>query len=275
MSTRSSLKVLTLHRCCLLAGILMLASPTTLAATVILPPAGGQYDSQLGGAYPPPDGVSVLSRDRTEPPVPGLYNICYINAFQTQPQELGLWTSLPISVLLTRPDGSIVEDPNWPGEVILDTSTAEKRAALFLVTSQWIAQCARYGFQAIEADNLDTYSRSNGALTVADNLAYASALAAYAHGLGLAFAQKNGVELGQQGKSAGFDFAIVESCQMYAECDAYTDVYGRNVIEIEYTDTDPRFFETACAARGEKISVIRRDRNLTMSGDPSYFYRTC
>ena len=47
------------------------------------------------------------------------------------------------------------------------------------------------------------------------------------------------------------------------------------MIEIEYTDTDASYFEAACAERGHKISVIRRDRNLTIPGKPSYFYSTC
>lgn len=253
---------------------MLLLAGVAVAQDVTLPPAGGQYDSQLGGAYDPPDGTLIVSRDRAEPPAPGLYNICYVNAFQTQPQETGWWLANH-SDLLLRQDGALAEDPNWPGEILLDTSTGAKRAALTAIVNGWIDQCARDGYQAIEADNLDTYSRSASALSIADNLTYASLLIDHAHALGLAFGQKNGGELGGRGKAVGFDFAIVESCQVYDECDGYVEAFGPHVLEIEYTDTDAVHFEAACAARGHQISVIRRDRNLTIPAEPSYFYQTC
>ena len=144
-----------------------------------------------------------------------------------------------------------------------------------MITGAWIDQCARDGYQAIEADNLDTYSRSASAIALSDNLAYGSALAARAHAAGLAFGQKNGAELETRGRDAGFDFAIVESCQVYAECTNYTDVFGAMVLEIEYTDTAAANFADACTARGQQISVIHRDRNLTIPTDVAYFYQTC
>jgi hypothetical protein len=35
---------------------------------VVLPPADGQFDYQLGGAYPPAPGVAIVDRDRSAPP---------------------------------------------------------------------------------------------------------------------------------------------------------------------------------------------------------------
>ncbi|QQR35065.1 endo alpha-1,4 polygalactosaminidase [Devosia oryziradicis] len=254
--------------------LVVLAGGHAAAHDVRLPHAGGQYDSQLGGAYEPPRGTMIVSRDRSEAPAPGLYNICCVNAFQTQPHETAWWVANHPDLLL-RQGAALFEDPNWPGEVLFDTGSADKRASLAAIVGEWIAQCAADGYDAIEADNLDTYSRSDGALSVDDNLAYARLLIDQAHGLGLAFAQKNSGDLGTLGKAAGFDFAIVESCQAYDECDRYMDVYGRSVLAIEYTDTEAANFEMSCAARGRQISVIRRDRNLTMPGEPSYFYQTC
>jgi hypothetical protein len=70
-----------------------------------LPPVGGALDYQLGAAYPPAAQVSIVARDSTAaPPVNG-YAICYVNAFQTQPGELGAW---PDEVLLRSTDGSPV-----------------------------------------------------------------------------------------------------------------------------------------------------------------------
>ncbi|MCZ9340288.1 endo alpha-1,4 polygalactosaminidase, partial [Streptomyces sp. TRM76130] len=57
----------------------------TAASGVTPPPAHTGFDYQLGGPYPPPDGVRVVVRDHTVRPASGLYNICYVNAFQAQP----------------------------------------------------------------------------------------------------------------------------------------------------------------------------------------------
>jgi len=268
------LKILTLTWLNAVAIALLLTAPS-LAVSVTLPPAGGQYDSQLGGAYPPPPGTTIVSRDREDAPAPGIYSICYVNAFQTQPQDADWWTKNHPDLLLTDATSHPVGDPNWPGEFLLDTGTPAKRTALLPIVGAWIDQCASDGFQAIEADNLDTYSRSDNALSIADNLAFAEALTARAHALGLAFGQKNGAELGTRGREIGFDFAITESCQVYDECDAYADVFGRHVLEIEYSDTPLAAFATSCAVRGSQISVIRRDRNLSMPGDAAYLYETC
>src|SRR5687767_9981474 len=52
-----------------------------------LPPVDAPIDYQLGGAYEPPDGVEIVSRDRGAAPASGLYNLCYVNGFQIQPDE--------------------------------------------------------------------------------------------------------------------------------------------------------------------------------------------
>lgn len=69
---------------------------TTTAATaqqaaVTLPPVNAKFDYQIGEAYRPPSGVTVISRDREADPVAGLYDICYVNAFQVQPAEATWW----------------------------------------------------------------------------------------------------------------------------------------------------------------------------------------
>lgn len=238
------------------------------------PPPGAQYDSQLGGAYTPPAGTKIISRDRSEPTAPGLYNICYVNAFQTQPGENQWWQTNHPDLILTA-GGKPVEDENWPGEYLLDTSTGAKRTALADIVGTWIAGCNEAGYDAIEADNLDTYSRSNNLLSIEDNLAFATLLINKAHSLNLAFGQKNGVDLLDRPDLPPFDFVITESCEVYDECGPYADHYGARVLEIEYTDTAPRFFEEACAARAGQASIILRDRNLQPPGAPGYTYKSC
>jgi hypothetical protein len=171
----------------------------------------------------------------------------------------------------------LFEDPDWPGEYFLDTRTDANRQAIATILNGWIDTCKSKGFNAIEPDNLDTFTRSNGLLTAANNLALAKLFTDHAHSVGLAVAQKNtGEELGSSGKStAGFDFAVAEECQEFEECDSYTDVYGNNVIEIEYTDNGISAWNAACQARGSVISVIYRDRDVVPAGSRAYHYQEC
>jgi hypothetical protein len=257
------------------AAALSLLGGAADAREVTPPPANGAFDYQLGGPYPPPAGTQIVARDRTESPVKGAYSICYVNAFQTQPEQLKWWRKRHRSLLLRR-GGREVGDPDWPGEVLLDTSSARKRAGLTKVLNRWIDDCARKGFQAVEPDNLDTWTRSKGRLSSKDNFAFARKLIARAHKRGLAIAQKNAAEKAAEGKRIGFDFAIAESCQSFDECDAYTAAYGANVLEIEYPDEGGESnFEAACQARGGTISITYRDRDLVTPGDEDYVNRAC
>jgi len=248
---------------------------TQPAAGVRLPPTGARFDYQLGGAYAPATGVAVVERDSTARPAAGRYNICYLNAFQTQPGELPAWKKRHPQLLL-RHDGRLVTDPDWPDEVLLDTSSAAKRSALASVIGARIAHCAAAGFDAVEPDNLDSWTRSHQLLTADDNVRLAALLARRAHAAGLAIAQKNAGELGPRGRTeASLDFAVAEECQVYGECGDYTAVYGSHVIEIEYTDNGRAAFTRACAARGRTVSVLLRDRDVVPSDDPAYVSRWC
>ncbi|KAH6906504.1 glycoside hydrolase family 114 protein [Coprinopsis sp. MPI-PUGE-AT-0042] len=246
---------------------------------VTLPPANGKFDYQLGGAYTPPSGTVTVVRDRTASIATGLYNICYINGFQTQPgSEATWWKTNHDTLLLRKSNGQYFEDPDWPGEIMLDTRTAAKRTAIATILNGWIDGCATAGFNAIEPDNLDTWTRSNGLLTKANNLALAKLIADHAHTKNLAIAQKNAAELGSEGKTtAGFDFAVAEECQVWDECSEYTDAYGTAVLEIEYTDNDDadQVFADACADHGSTIGIIHRDRDLVTPSSSDYHYEHC
>ncbi|CAN7347550.1 endo alpha-1,4 polygalactosaminidase [Microbacterium sp. LjRoot45] len=246
------------------------ATPSPSAASVALPPAGGAPDYQLGGAYDPPAGVAIVARDRTAPPAASLYSICYVNAFQTQPGEADDW---PGALLLRDAAGELVIDPDWPDEVIVDTRDAAGVAAR---VTPWIEGCAAGGFDAVEFDNLDTYTRTDGALSRADNVAVAGLLVEAAHRVGLAAGQKNAAEDAELLRTeAGFDFAVTEECAAYDECAAYTDVYGDAVIGIEYTDNLPRTFAEVCEHEDRPASLVLRDRDLTVVGDPAYVFELC
>ncbi|MBT0772728.1 endo alpha-1,4 polygalactosaminidase [Kineosporia sp. J2-2] len=243
-----------------------------------LPPLNGKVDIQLAGGYRPGAGVRTIDRDRSEDPVKGVYSICYINGFQTQDYEKSFWTATRArrALLLKDADGKPLEDANWPGEYILDTSTKNKRAAIARIEYAWIDDCAARGYQAVDPDNLDTWTRFPAELRRADNLALAKLLAGRAHSKGLAIAQKNAGELSRATRKAiGFDFAVVESCQVYDECGLYDQAYGDRWFEIEYTDNGSANWNTACDARGDRISVIYRDPTILPKTADDYHYEEC
>ncbi|MDQ1204547.1 endo alpha-1,4 polygalactosaminidase [Microbacterium sp. SORGH_AS_0862] len=236
------------------------------------PPSAVPADYQLGGAYPPDPRVGIVARDRSAAPVDGVYSICYLNAFQTQPGERDEWPD----DLVLRQDGADVMDPDWPDEALLDTRSDGARQAIAERVGEWIDGCAAAGYDAVEFDNLDTYTRSDDLLRADDNLALATLLVERAHRAGLAAGQKNAAEDAERLRAeAGFDFAVVEECAYYDECAAYTDVYGDAVVAIEYTDAIDRPFDDLCADPAMPASLVLRDRDLTTPGDADYAFEIC
>lgn len=240
-------------------------------AAIAPPPVNATFDYQIGAAYDPPAGVTVVSRDREAPVAPGLYTICYVNAYQTQPGEAAWWQAEHDDLLLRDDEGAYVVDGEWD-EILLDISTPDKREAIAGIVGGWIDGCARDGFQAVEPDNIDSYDRSDGLLTVDDSVAYLEMLVPSAHRAGLAIGQKNTTELGTRGRDLGLDFAIAEDCGRWNECTGYTDVYGGHVIDVEYADAG---FRKACRAVGAGVSVVRRDLKVTAPGSATYRYDAC
>ena len=70
--------------------LLLLAAAAPAVARDPLP-VGTDVDYQLGGVRPVPANVGIVVRDRKAPPIPGRYNVCYVNGFQTQADERGFW----------------------------------------------------------------------------------------------------------------------------------------------------------------------------------------
>jgi hypothetical protein len=264
------------------AASMLLAAPVAMPTTggakrrIALPPANAQFDYQLGGPYKPGASVGIVDRERTARAAAGKYSICYVNAYQTQPDEKSFWTSRHSALLLKNAAGRYVTDPGYPDEILLDTRTAAKRARIAAIMGRWLAGCVASGYKAIEPDNLDSWTRSGHLLTRRGNVALARLLVRQAHARGVAVAQKNASEIAPLHASIGFDFAVAEECHVYSECTAYTAAYGNRVYEIEYTDNGGLAnFNAACSALGSKISIIYRDRDIVPAGTDGYTYRAC
>ncbi|WP_344656012.1 endo alpha-1,4 polygalactosaminidase [Catenulispora subtropica] len=252
----------------------MTSSPPVVAAKsgqVRALPTGVKWDYQIGGAYTPPPGVGIVSRDRSATPAAGLYNICYLNAFQAQPDATDWWKADHPELLLKTASGAPVIDQNW-NEQLLDVSTDAKRTAIAKIVGEWIDGCAAKGFQAVEPDNLDSYSRSQGLLTADQDVALATQLATLAHAKGLAIAQKNTAEFLPRARQIGFDFAVSEQCGDYDECGKYADAYAGRVVDVEYDD---KGFAAACHAYASRIAIVKRDLDVSAAGGSSYVYKTC
>ncbi|MER6997214.1 endo alpha-1,4 polygalactosaminidase [Streptomyces sp. NPDC000410] len=243
----------------------------TATGKVVPPEPRVGFDYQIGGAYPPPAGVRAVSRDRSEEPAAGLYNICYVNAFQAQSDATGWWQANHPDLLLRDDAGAPVMDPDWD-EALLDISTPAKRERLAAIVGEWTDGCAAAGYQAVEPDNLDSYERSDGRLTAEHALAFGQLLIARAHSAGLAIGQKNAVGLAQRGRSLGFDFAVAEECGQYDECGQYAAAFDNRVLVIEYKAAG---LAAACKAWGGVLSVIQRDLDVRPAWKPGHLRRTC
>lgn len=236
-----------------------------------LPQFWTDFDYQIGGARTPASNVGIVSRDYTSNPATGVYNICYINAFQSQPGEESSW-----------PDGSVTPllDEDW-NEYLIDirTNSARQRAASHVY--KMIDDCASSGYDAVEFDNLDTFTRLGDSVDSAnqytdywfdmsDAVAYATLLTDYTHSVGLASAQKNTAELFPSGahQQIGFDFAIVEDClgADWDECETFASNYSDQIVVIQYEQ-----FNMVCSTYGNRFPIVKEDYDVFAVNSASSF----
>lgn len=149
--------------------------------------------------------------------------------------------------------------------------TPAKRDALATIVGGWIAQCAADGFDAVEIDDLDSYTRSDGLLVESDNVAFMSVLSDIAHSHGLAAAQKNSTGLLGDAGTMGTDSAIAEECNRWNECGDYQSVYGDLVFVIEYRQQD---FSSGCSDFSE-LSIVLRNLAVSTPSSGGYVYDAC
>jgi hypothetical protein len=176
----------------------------------------------------------------------GRHVICYV--------DVGTWESyradagdFPSSVLGNPVDG-------WPDERWLDIRRLDLLAPILRAR---LDTCAAKGFDAVEPDWLDAYDQDTGfPITKADSLRFDRWVAREAHVRGLSIAQKNAPGL-VAALHGTFDFAVVEECFTYDECEAFLPYLAADhaVLDAEYTPAPGAF----CAKAGRLgISAIRK-----------------
>lgn len=279
MSRRWLIPSVVLLLCCAAGCAAVPGSADPSASAGELPPVSGRFDYQLGAAYEPEGGLDVVVRDASAGPLPGAYSVCYVNGFQTQPGEAARWRDGNEDLLLHDARGRLVVDPDWPDEFVLDPSGEGRRERILGIVGPVIAGCAADGFDAVEVDNLDTWTRfddvATGRVARADALALARGYVEVAHAAGLAIGQKNAAEAAVAVRELGFDFAVTEECGAYAECGAYRRVYGQHVLQVEYADNLPVSFARLCADPERAPLTVLRDRDLVGPGSAGYLLERC
>jgi hypothetical protein len=180
----------------------------------------------------------------------GRVAICYL--------DVGSWESyrpdarrFPRSVIGRRYEG-------FPDERWLDIAHFHRFAPIL---ERRFRLCARKGFDAVEPDNLAGFENRTGfPLSPTDQLRFNRWVAARVHALGMAVALKNDPR--QAHALLGrFDFAIVEECFQYEECDSFEPfVRARKaVFETEY-ELEPSAYCDEAKALG--FSSIRKSYDL-------------
>ncbi|CAM9843980.1 unnamed protein product, partial [Sphacelaria rigidula] len=123
----------------------------------------------------------------------------------------------------------------WEGETWIDIN----HWAVKDIMTRRVERAASMGCDAIEADNVITYEEENTgvSITEAQQLDYNRWFAQTVHDHGMLVGLKNGVDL-LPNLVDDFDFAIVEECWKYQECQPWFDTFilaGKPVFNVEYT----------------------------------------
>ena len=150
----------------------------------------------------------------------------------------------------------------WEGEKWLDIRQIDLLAPIMRAR---LDLCKSKGFDAVEPDNMDSYTNDTGfPLTAADQLAYNRWLATEAHARGLSIGMKNDPDQVAD-LVDDFDWALTEGCFDQGWCEEMMPFLqaGKPVFAAEYTDTQITLADFCPAAATLGINAILKDRELT------------
>jgi hypothetical protein len=213
---------------------------------------GTGVTTYLGTPAPDPTVYDIDGFDNTTATVSALHArgdhvICYIEVGAAESYRSD-YAQFPSADL-----GSPVS--GYPSERYLNI---ENPAVVRIIEAR-IAMCASKGFDAVEPDIDDSYSDSTGfAISQAQNVHFDTTLAAYAHGLGLAWGLKNGDDPSFAALVQPVaDFALDEQCHQYNTCGSFATFAsaGKAVLEVEYSEAPNQFCTSANAANEDALKM--------------------
>tara|TARA_R110000868_G_scaffold129581_3_gene338560 strand:+ start:2773 stop:3690 length:918 start_codon:yes stop_codon:yes gene_type:complete len=238
----------------LFASIGTLTLAACVNATPIVIPSQASWHWQLSGNLKTPDR-QVYDIDLFDTSTTTITNlkgqgrivVCYFSA--------GSWEDWRTDAALYPKEALGAQLDGWPGERWVDI----RHPAVRMLMAQRIQLAAEKGCDAVEPDNVDGYSNSNGLqLSKADQIDYNRWLSQQAHSHDLAIALKNAVEL-IPALVDDFDFALNESCYAYKECDDYRlfRQQGKAVFIAEYRSYNNNMCSKA-ANSGYQLQFFKR-----------------
>jgi hypothetical protein len=124
--------------------------------------------------------------------------------------------------------------------------------------------CRLKGFDALEPDNVDSYTNDTGfPLSASDQLNFNRWLAQEAHSRGLSIGLKNDPEQAAELVS-DFDWALTEDCFDQGWCEQMSPFIaaGKAVFAVEYTDTQITLDEYCPQALDLNFSAMHKHRDL-------------
>ena len=196
------------------------------AAVVTPPPVNAPFDYQIGGAYPPRRRSRRRPRPARRRPRPASYDVCYVNAFQTQPDEATWWKTNHDDLLLRRRRA-----PTWStasGTRCCSTRRPRRSARRCArVVGGWIDGCRRSGLQRGRArqPRLAT-AGAQAADQAGQHRLRQAARRARARGGPGDRAEERPPTRRRTASASGFDFAIAEECQATTSAATTPSAYG-------------------------------------------------
>jgi hypothetical protein len=245
----------------LAASMLAAASISATAAPYWKPQAGASFSIILSVSpvtvNTPAQVVDLDLFDTRETTIATLKSkgkrvVCYLSA--------GSWENwrpdrkdFPPATLGNKYDG-------WAGERWIDIRAPAVRAIML----KRMDLCKQKGFDAVDADNVDSYQTDTGfPLKRADSIRYLRFLANEAHKRGLAFGLKNAAGLSKDVLDV-MDFAVTEDCFDQGWCaDSKNFIHANKpAFAIEYTDNKINVGAFCRQTKALGLSPIYKKRNL-------------
>ena len=218
-------------------------------------PTAAVFDYQIGGAYPPDAAVRIVDRDRTDSAgARALQHLLRQRVPDPARRASLVDAPSPESVAAQRDRRLPAAIPNWPGEYVLNTSTAARaardRAHRGRLDRRLRAQGLRRG-RAGQPRFVDAQGRESPAhpcrTTSTWRRCWRGVRTATVSRSRRRTPSRRRVPVSDQ---VHFDFAIAEECQVYHECGGYRTLL--RLARVRGRVLARSAFRAACARHGGK-----------------------